>query len=227
MKFFALITLLFCLATPSIQNDAISGLAENVEFLKSKVQQLENKDSELEKMKLQLEKLNLEVIGLREENVGLRDKISSIQSEQSAAIEVFDCYVSDTWAEDGTIIYDGCSVDTTAGNPSSGLFQVGQGGIYRLTFMGCVFIPPDPESNPYGYAMLLVDGGEVARAFLNPIISDTAGYYMVSIDTLQQLEPGQQAGIVWVGIDGANLYSYTDSVHIRFTGQLLGSATVQ
>ena len=44
----------------------------------------------------------------------------------------FDCFRSDDWVEEGTITYDGCSVDTTAGNPASGNFVVGEQGPYRV-----------------------------------------------------------------------------------------------
>ena len=72
-----------------------------------------------------------------------------------------------------------------------------------------------------------MDGAEVARAFLNPIISDTAGYYMLSIDTIQQLEPGKIVSTIWVPDDAAYLWSYSDAEGgvTHFTGQLLGSST--
>ena len=74
-----------------------------------------------------------------------------------------------------------------------------------------------------------MDDTEVARAFLNPIISDTAGYYMVSIDTIRQLEPGQIVSVVWApsntATDSASLWSYSggEGGVTHFTGQLLGS----
>ena len=99
----------------------------------------------------------------------------------------------------------------------------------RLTFTGCVFIPPifEGDAYTYGTVILLVDGAEVARAFLNPIISDTAGYYMVSIDTIRQLEIGQIVSVVWspsnTETDAASLWSYSsgDGGVTHFTGQLL------
>ena len=118
MKSVTVITILCCfiaLAESLAQNDT-PGVARDFEWLKAKVQQLENKEQELEG-----------------ENQVLMDMLRMMQSKQDAAagVEVFDCFRSDNWAQEGLITYDGCSVDTTAGNPASGNFVVGEQGIYR------------------------------------------------------------------------------------------------
>ena len=103
--------------------------------------------------------------------------------------------------------------------------------------MGCVFLPPTEENEHIsGTVILIVDGAFVANAMLNPISSDTAGYYMVSIDTIWQLEPGQIVSVKWVpsrsggSTKTASLWSYgggEGGVTTHFTGQLLGSPTMQ
>ena len=100
--------------------------------------------------------------------------------------------------------------------------------------MGCVFLPPTEENEHIsGTVVLIVDGAFVANAMLNPISSDTAGYYMVSIDTIRQLEPGQIVSVNWGKTSNmddstktASLWSYGGKV-THFTGQLLGSPSTQ
>ena len=116
IKIIAILCYFTALAETRAEND-VPGLAENLEWLKAKVQQLENKDHELEKMNLEL----------REENQGLKDMLS-----MRDAFVGFDCFRSEDWVEEGTITYDGCSVDTTAGNPVSGNFVVSEQGPYRV-----------------------------------------------------------------------------------------------
>ena len=118
MKSVTITTILCCftaLAQSSTPNDT-PGDARDFEWLKARVQQLENKEQELEG-----------------ENQVLMDMLRMMQSKQDAAagVEVFDCFRSESWAQEGLITYDGCSVDTTAGNPASGNFVVGEQGIYR------------------------------------------------------------------------------------------------
>ena len=214
-----IIAILCCLTTFTTRAEIqISDLAKNLDFLKAKIAQLEKKDSEMERINMEL----------KEENKDLKDMMSKyMQSGKDAAPEVFDCYRNSSRVGSGVIPYDGCSVDTTLDSPqlSEGYFRVLQHGIYRLTFMGCVFIPPiEGDSYAYGLAMIHVDGMVMATAFLNPIISDTAGYYMVSMDIIHELYPGQIVTTYWAPTNGAYLYTYS-SGHIHFTGQFLGSAS--
>ena len=116
LKITTILCCLTVLAASKAENDAL-GLAKNLEWLKAKVEQLENKDHELEKMNLEL----------REEDQRLKDMLS-----MRDAFVGFDCFRSEDWVEEGTITYDGCSVDTTAGNPVSGNFVVGEQGPYRV-----------------------------------------------------------------------------------------------
>ena len=120
LKIATILCCLTVLAASKAKNDAL-GLAENLEWLNAKVAQLENKDHELEKMNLEL----------REENKGLRDILGRVQSKEYIFVG-FDCFRSNDWVEAGTITYDGCSVDTTAGNPVSGNFVVDVQGPYRM-----------------------------------------------------------------------------------------------
>ena len=100
--------------------------------------------------------------------------------------------------------------------------------------MGCYFIPPVQDTagtQPYGMALLLldVDGDLIgdtllARSFLNPIISDTAGYFTISLETIQQLSPGQNVYVQVDLVEDAYLYG-GDSSWNHFTGQFLGTAT--
>ena len=120
VKIIALLCCVTALAESRGENNT-PGLAENLEWLRAKVQELENKDRELEKTSL----------ALKEENQGLRDMLSMMRGMRDSFVG-FDCYRSDDWVEAGTITYDGCSVDTTAGNPASGNFVVGEQGPYRV-----------------------------------------------------------------------------------------------
>ena len=122
-----------------------------------------------------------------------------------------------------------CTIHTRTLNRGKSIWTT----LHRLTFSGCVFLPPifEGDSYTYGFVILLVDGVPVAKAFLNPIISDTAGYYMVSIDTIRQLEPGQIVSVVWdpsnTPTDITSLWSSAEGAVTHFTGQLLGSPTMQ
>ena len=215
-----IIAILCCLTTFTTRAEIqISDLAENLDILKAKIAQLETKDSELERINLEL----------KEENKDLKDMMRThMQSGQDAAPEVFDCYRTSSRVGSGVIPYDVCSVDTTLDSPqlSEGYFRVLQHGIYRLTFMGCVFLPPiEGDYSAYGLAMIHVDGTVLATAFLNPIISDTAGYHSLSMDIIHELYPGQIVTTYWAPTDGAYLYTSISSGHIHFTGQFLGSAS--
>ena len=182
-----------------------------------------------------LEFLKAEVKLLKEENLELQDIVKRMPSRQEAiAVEVFDCARDSTWEEDGVLPYDACSVDTTSASnlEQDGRFRVAEEGLYRLTFMGEFFIYPVQDTTgeqPYAMAMLHIDidndgdtDNSITRAFLNPIISDTAGYYPLSIDTIQHLYPGQ---VLYIYLDmtegSARLSGYA-----HFTGQFLGTATI-
>ena len=180
-----------------------------------------------------LEFLKAEVTHMKEENLELHDMVKKMQTRQEA-VEVFDCVRDSTREEDGILPYDVCSVDTTMDSPQlqDGRFRVAEEGLYRLTFMGEFFIDPVQDTTgeqPYAMAMLHIDidndgdtDNSITRAFLNPIISDTAGYYPLSIDTIQHLYPGQ---VLYIYLDmtegSARLTGYA-----HFTGQFLGTATI-
>ena len=209
-----IIAILGCLTITTLKASAetnVSLLAEDLEFLKA------------------------EVSHLKEENLELKNVVKSMRTRKEAvAIEVFDCVRDNTRDEDGILPYDVCSVDTTMDSPQlqDGRFRVAEEGLYRLTFMGEFFIDPVQDTTgeqPYAMAMLHIDidndgdtDNSITRAFLNPIISDTAGYYPLSIDTIQHLYPGQ---VLYIYLDmtegSARLTGYA-----HFTGQFLGTATI-
>ena len=212
---------LVTLWTINAEKDSPS-LAEDMDLLKGEIRELK--------------KMYLELKELREENMMLKEEMSRTQSGRYVAGEVFDCSNTESsFTEEGVLPYDVCSVDTTLDSPllTDGYFKVSQEGIYRLTFMGCYFIPPvqDTEgTQPFGMALLLLDiDGDLigdtllARSFLNPIISDTAGYFTISLETIQQLSPGQNVFVQFDWAEDARLNG-GDSSWNHFTGQFLGTA---
>ena len=166
----------------------------------------------------------------------LKEDMSTIDTGKYAAGEVFDCSNTESsFTGEGVLSYNLCSVDTTLDSPRlrDGYFQVSQEGIYRLSFMGHYFIPPVQDTaglQPYGMALLLLDidgdlSGDLllARSFLNPIISDTAGYFSISLETIQQLSPGQNVFIQFDWSEDAYLYTGGDFSWNHFMGQFLGT----
>ena len=220
----SVLCLLPLLWTINAETDTPS-LAEDMELLKAELREL-RRDMDSHKIQLELEEL-------REENKKLKKMVS--RQDVAVATEVFDCSKTESYTEEGVLSYDVCSVDTTLDSPMlrDGYFQVSQEGIYRLSFMGCYFIPPVQDTagtQPYGMALLLLDiDGDfigdnlLARSFLNPIISDTAGYFTISLETIQQLSPGQSVMIQFDWAEGAYLTG-SDSSWNHFTGQFLGTA---
>ena len=93
--------------------------------------------------------------------------------------EIFDCYRTESWDKPfGIITFNGCSVDTTTGDPWTGSFTISEPGVYRLTFTGH---PVHPATNgdyvPYGYVFIKVDGQVVATA---------ESYYQPSLGTIHK-----------------------------------------
>ena len=206
-----IIAILGCLTITTLKASAetnVSLLAEDLEFLKA------------------------EVSHLKEENLELKNVVKSMRNRKEAvAIEVFDCVRDNTRDEDGILPYDECLVDTTMDSPQlqDGRFKVAEEGLYRLTFMGEFFIDPVQDTTgeqPFATANLLIDDdGDgvgfqlITRASLNPVASDTAGYYPVSINTIQHLYPEQVLTIYLEFLEGyARLTGMT-----HFTGQFLGT----
>ena len=118
------IILVICCAAALALSDGNPGIAENLQWLKAKIQQLEQKEHELERMSMEL----------KEENRRLADQLGRMESMRDSFVG-FDCFRSEDWLEAATITYDGCSVDTTGGNPASGNFVVGEQGPYRVVHL--------------------------------------------------------------------------------------------
>lgn len=216
MKHFVIVSAL-CLLTlwsSNAEMDTTTSLAEEVEFLKEEMKEL------------------------RKENVNLREEMSRVQSGRYAAGEVFDCSASSGTTESGTLVYSSCSVDTTIDSSllSDGAFRISQEGIYRLSFTGTYYIPSLEDadgSQPLALTRFLIanclqpgsctPGATylMTNLFLNPMSSDTAGYYTISLETIQRLYPGEAIYVTLELGDGAYLSSGSTGNH--FTGQFLGT----
>ena len=112
------------------------------------------------------------------------------------------------------------AVDLTTLDPWKGTFVVPEPGLWRFTFSALVYIP---TAGAAGLVQLNVDGSPAASAYIYPY-GDTHGEFMISLNTLQQLNAGQSVSIVWNDLhdNGAwlvgNSYQYN-----HFTGQYIGS----
>ena len=105
-------------------------------------------------------------------------------------------------------------VDLTTQDPWTGIFIVPTAGLWRFTFTGL--------GVGKGYVTLRVDNKRVARSFF-----DDGAYETISINTLQQLQIGQNVTIDFdSGIDGSYLHdnvSYGPYTH--WTGTYMQSGT--
>ena len=194
------ISVLCFLAVGIANAEETPSLTEEIQLLKNEIRDLKTAmGSQKAHSALELREENMK---LKEEMSKLKEEILTIHVAKYAAGEVFDCSNTESsFTGEGVLSYNLCSVDTTLDSPRlrDGYFQVSQEGIYRLSFMGHYFIPPVQDTaglQPYGMALLLLDidgdlSGDLllARSFLNPIISDTAGYFSISMETIQQLSP--------------------------------------
>ena len=110
-------------------------------------------DSALE---MKVEALNARLANLETRNNELEERLAEVDP----TMEAFDCYLDDLWNTDGIITFNGCSVDTTTGDPVTGSFTVVKPGVYRLTFTGHTYYP----SSRWGSVYMKVDGKVVAAA---------------------------------------------------------------
>ena len=156
----------------------------------------------------------------------LQQKIATNENAQKSNGQVFDCYRIEDWTTQGIITFNGCSVDTTTIDPWKGTFIIKDSGLYRITFEGSAVIP-HASDYPYGIVSLHVEDKVVASGYVEEQdsggIASDYGIFMVSIDTIQALEVGQNVSITWSGTGG--LYS-DPSIPIHFTGHNLASSTL-
>ena len=85
-------------------------------------------------------------------------------------------------------------------------------GSWRFTFTGL----GDARNSGFAYGLvhLLVDGTIVASTYFD----DDDGNSALSINTLQQLQVGQNVTIEFEPYDGASLYGNTDRIYTHWTG---------
>jgi len=154
---------------------------------------------------------------LAQRNAELEKKLAQIESERT--YEVFDCYRTADWDTSGAITFTGCSVDLTIQDPWTGTFIVPTAGLWRFTFTGLGQAQP---ADGYGYVIFRVDGTKVANTYFYD------GYdNALSINTLQQLQVGQNVTIEFAPSGGAHLFSSADEIYTHWTGTYMqsGSAT--
>merc|ERR1712117_129000 len=144
---------------------------------------------------------------------GLERKLAKIESERT--YEAFDCYRTESWDVSGAITFTGCPVDLTTKDPWTGTFIVPTAGSWRFTFTG---LGKPNGGNSYGYVNLLVDGTNVATTHFNDDRLDT-----LSINTLQQLQLGQNVTIEFVQSGGAYLESSAGAIYTHWTGTYMQS----
>ena len=118
-------------------------------------------DSALE-MKLEALSTNIfaRMAELEAKNNDLEERLAEVDPT------IFDCSLIQDWSTNGIITFEGCSVDTTTGDPLTGSFTVGKPGFYRLTFTGQMRHPafPNGDVDATGYVFIKVDGDTVATA---------------------------------------------------------------
>ena len=119
-------------------------------------------DMNLETLTANFLDLRARMAELEMKNNWLEERLAEVDPTR----EIFDCYLTNNWDTDGIITFDGCSVDTTIGDPWMGSFTVVEPGIYRLTFTGRGVHPYyiDIDEVPNGYVYMKVDGEVVALA---------------------------------------------------------------
>ena len=153
---------------------------------------------------------------LQVKNTQLEEKLSE---QVDLAKETFDCYRTSDWATEGVISFNGCSVDTTTGDPWTGAFTIREPGIYRFTFTGQLYYY---AATGGGYVFIKVDGVSVAAG---KIYGHTSDVFMLSLNTVQQLDVGQIVTVEWSGENGVDLDSDVNK-YTHFTGQFLGSGNL-
>ena len=154
----------------------------------------------------------------------LQQRNIMVDTEKNVNVQIFDCYSTEIWYTTGIITFNGCSVDTTTMDPWKGFFTIQDAGIYRFTFEGSVGIPPSASVDPYGLLGLYVDDKVVASAFLQENQNtETLRYFMVSLNTLQALEVGQNVSIYWSKKDDLFLNSNSNTF-VHFTGHNVASS---
>lgn len=137
----------------------------------------------------------------------------------------FSCYRNEKMTSDGTVIYDGCYVDTTNGamKQDTGTFTVTDPGVYRLSFSATFYVPSGKLGNPKGWVDLLVDGQRKATSYEDPEESMTSSYHTtISLNILYSLERGQKVKIQWTGLAGAQLHD-NNNRHTHFTGERISA----
>ena len=109
-------------------------------------------------------------------------------------------------------------VDLTIQDPWTGTFIVPTNGLWRFTFTG---LGKAVNGESYGYVILRVDGTEVARTYFFD------GYdNALSINTLQQLQVGQNVTIEFAPSGGAYLRDTADRIYTHWTGTYMQSGAV-
>ena len=186
--------------------------------------------------------LQARVAAVEEKNHHLEMKNTELEkkvSESDFTTEIFDCYRTEDWSTEGVITFNGCSVDTTTGDPWTGSFTIVEPGLYRFTFTGRGVHPFSTDLlATYGYVYIKVDGEVVATATAEnyyswPLPDRFNSVFTLSLNTIQELGVGQLLTVEWEGANGAylsegsKLYSTNRAKkYTHFTGQLLGSAAL-
>ena len=109
------------------------------------------------------------------------------------------------------------AVDVTTLDPSKGGFTAAQPGLWRFTFQGVVQV-----ATGQGVVGLYVNDAAKAVSEIAPGVNAVAGLYQISLNTLVELEAGDDVEIRWGGAGDAVLYSQAVGVH--WTGMHLGSS---
>ena len=177
-----------------------------------------NHETEFELLKAQIQVLQSKINYLEKNARDIRDlqqSVRKLENEKDSTSLYFDCYRTEDLSNDGTITFNGCSVDTTTIDPWRGMFTIQTPGIYRLTFMGRVSMLNGDGSVEVD---LLVDGELVASAR----DYEYWDWDMISINTIQELRSGQNISITWSGKDGAFLQGGSYTSH--FTGEYLSTS---
>lgn len=162
----------------------------------------------------------------------LRHKIAKMEGERDSTAQFFDCYRTANLSANGIISFNGCSVDTTTGDPWSGTFIVQEPGIYRFTFEGLVShtatgLPGGTPAIHSGHVYLLVDGLRVASALVREDVSVVPKVVLssLSINTMQVLNAGQSVTLEYEGDQTTVLESDADK-YVHFTGEYVAPASV-
>ena len=124
-----------------------------------------NAKSDDSALEMKLEALSTNIFARMAELETKNKQLEKRLAEVDPTREIFDCYRTENLDTDGIITFNGCSVDTTTGDPWTGSFTISEPGIYRLTFTGRGIHPTTTGDDvPYGYVFMKVDGEVVADA---------------------------------------------------------------